>query len=134
VARAGFLQVLRLSCYFSLHQMFHTHLSSGTGTIGQLMTDLLSRLSLTPLDRTKSKKKTRENWTNIKDKLQKAVDIPFFTFKGQGSERSTYVRCTHTFPFLCNLTLFPSCIVKGRELFHRVRYCKYIHVLELCCN
>jgi hypothetical protein len=36
--------------YFSLHRLLHTHrhLSSGAGTIGQLMEDVPSGLSLTP--------------------------------------------------------------------------------------
>jgi hypothetical protein len=45
---AGFLRVLRLPCQFSFHQLPHTHLSFGTGTIGQLVPDVPSGLSLTP--------------------------------------------------------------------------------------
>jgi hypothetical protein len=33
-------------CQFSFHQMFHIHLSSGAGTIGQLVVDVPSELSL----------------------------------------------------------------------------------------
>jgi hypothetical protein len=36
-------------CQFSFHRLLHTHhLSSGAGTIGQLVADVPSRLSLTP--------------------------------------------------------------------------------------
>jgi hypothetical protein len=35
-------------CQFSFHQMLDTHLSSGAGTIGQLVADVPSGLSLTP--------------------------------------------------------------------------------------
>jgi hypothetical protein len=36
-------------CQFSFHRLFHTHhLSSGVGTIGQIMADVRSGLSLTP--------------------------------------------------------------------------------------
>jgi hypothetical protein len=31
-------------CQFSFHQMLHTHLPSGAGTIGQLVTDMPSEL------------------------------------------------------------------------------------------
>jgi hypothetical protein len=33
---------------FSLHRLLHTHLSSGAGTIGQLVADVPSGLSVTP--------------------------------------------------------------------------------------
>jgi hypothetical protein len=33
-------------CQLSFHQMLHTHLSSGAGTIGQLMADVTSGLNL----------------------------------------------------------------------------------------
>jgi hypothetical protein len=35
-------------CQFSFHQMLHTNLPSGAGTIGQLVADLPSGLSLNP--------------------------------------------------------------------------------------
>jgi hypothetical protein len=41
------------SCQFSFHQMLHTHLSAGAGTTGQLVADVPSGLSLTPLHETK---------------------------------------------------------------------------------
>jgi hypothetical protein len=41
------------SCQFSFHQLLHTHHpSSGPGTIGQLVADVPSELSLTPLQET----------------------------------------------------------------------------------
>jgi cytochrome b subunit of formate dehydrogenase len=39
-------------CQFSFHQMFHTNLSSGTGTVGQLVADVPSGFSLIPLHET----------------------------------------------------------------------------------
>jgi hypothetical protein len=42
-------------CQFSFHQMFDTHLSSGAGTIGQLVADVPSGLSLTAPQETKNK-------------------------------------------------------------------------------
>jgi hypothetical protein len=43
---------------FSFHQIFHTHhLSSRAGTIGQVVTDVPSGLSLTPPQKSKKKKK-----------------------------------------------------------------------------
>jgi hypothetical protein len=42
---------------FSFHQMFHTHLSSGAGTIGQLVVDLPSGLSVTATQEIKGGKK-----------------------------------------------------------------------------
>jgi hypothetical protein len=41
-------EYFRFPCQFSFHRMLHTHLSSGAGTIGQLVTDEPSVLSLTP--------------------------------------------------------------------------------------
>jgi hypothetical protein len=55
---AGLLRVLRVPFQFSFHQTLHTHhLSSGAGTIGQLVADMPSGLSLTPNHETKNK-----NW------------------------------------------------------------------------
>jgi hypothetical protein len=42
-------------CQFSFHQLLHTNLSSGAGTIGQLVADIPSGLSLTPPQETKKK-------------------------------------------------------------------------------
>jgi hypothetical protein len=45
-------------CQFSFHRLLHTHhLPSGAGTIGQLVADVPSGLSLTPPQETKKKKK-----------------------------------------------------------------------------
>jgi hypothetical protein len=58
---AGFLRVLRFPCQFSFHRLLHTHhLSSRAGTIGQLVTDVPSGLSLTPSQETKKKKNNIE--------------------------------------------------------------------------
>jgi hypothetical protein len=43
-------------CQLSFHQMLHTHLSSGAGTIGQLVADVPSGFSLTPPQEIKEKK------------------------------------------------------------------------------
>jgi hypothetical protein len=51
-------------CQFSFHRLLHTHhLSSGAGTIGQLMADVPSGLRLTPPQETKKKRK-RYNWAD----------------------------------------------------------------------
>jgi hypothetical protein len=44
-----------LPCQFSFHQMLHIHLSSGAGTIGQLVGDVPSGHSLTPPQEKKRK-------------------------------------------------------------------------------
>jgi hypothetical protein len=45
------------SCQFSFHQLIRTHqLSSGAGTIGQILADVPSGLNLTPPQETKKKK------------------------------------------------------------------------------
>jgi hypothetical protein len=46
-------------CQFSFHRLLHIHhhLSSGAGTLGQLVADVPSGLSLTPPRETKKKKK-----------------------------------------------------------------------------
>jgi hypothetical protein len=46
----------------SFHQMFHTHLSSGAGTTGQLVADVPSGLSLNQHNEINKKKRTTE-WT-----------------------------------------------------------------------
>jgi hypothetical protein len=45
-----FSEYFGFPCQFSFHQLLHTHnhLSSGAGTIGQLVDDVPSGLSLTP--------------------------------------------------------------------------------------
>jgi hypothetical protein len=55
VTLAGFLRLLRFPCQFSFHRLLHIkhHLSSGAGTIGQLVADVPSGLSLTPSQVTK---------------------------------------------------------------------------------
>jgi hypothetical protein len=46
-------EYFRVPCQFSFHQMLHTHLSSGAGTIVQLVVGVPSGLSLTPPYETK---------------------------------------------------------------------------------
>jgi hypothetical protein len=43
-------------CQFSFHRLLHTHLPSGTGTVGQILADVPIGLSLTPLQENKRKK------------------------------------------------------------------------------
>jgi hypothetical protein len=50
-----FSEYFSFSCQSSFKQMLHTHLSSGVGTIGQLVADVPSGLSLTPLHEIKFK-------------------------------------------------------------------------------
>jgi hypothetical protein len=47
-AEQVFSEYYGFSCHFSFHQMIHTHLSFGAGTIGQLVADVPSGLSLAP--------------------------------------------------------------------------------------
>jgi hypothetical protein len=50
-----FVEYFGFPCQFSFHLLLHTHhLSSGAGIIGQLVADVLSGLSLTPLQETKT--------------------------------------------------------------------------------
>jgi hypothetical protein len=49
VLRQDFSEYLGFPCQFSFHRLLHTHhLSSGSGTIGQLVADVPSGLCLTP--------------------------------------------------------------------------------------
>jgi hypothetical protein len=43
------------SCQFSFHQMIHTHLSSGAGTVGQLVDSATRGFSLSPFHEIKKK-------------------------------------------------------------------------------
>jgi hypothetical protein len=54
-----FSEYFGFSCQFSFHRLLHinNHLSSGAGTIGQLVADVPSGLSLTPTKETKKKQK-----------------------------------------------------------------------------
>jgi hypothetical protein len=45
-------------CQFSFRQMLHIHLPPRAGTVGQLVADVSSGLSLTPPQETKKKKKS----------------------------------------------------------------------------
>jgi hypothetical protein len=57
-------QYLGFPCQLSFHRLLHTHhLSSGAGTIGQLVADVPSGLSLTPPQETK--KKTKVIYSNF---------------------------------------------------------------------
>jgi hypothetical protein len=68
-------------CQFPFHRLLHTHhLSSGAGTIGQLVADVLSGLSLTPpLESKKLKLKTKPPKYNLGtgSKLR-VVELKFF--------------------------------------------------------
>jgi hypothetical protein len=46
---AGFLLVLGFPCQFSFHRLLHTHISTGDGTIGQILAGVPSGVSLTTL-------------------------------------------------------------------------------------
>jgi hypothetical protein len=54
-----FSEYFGLPCQFSFHRLLHTHLSSGAGTIGQLVADIPSGLSLTPPQETKKESKLK---------------------------------------------------------------------------
>jgi hypothetical protein len=61
-----FSQYFGFLCQFSFHRLLHTrhHLSSGAGTIDQLVADVPSGLSLTPPQQTKKKKK-KGSWKSF---------------------------------------------------------------------
>jgi hypothetical protein len=61
-------------CQFSFHQMLHSYLSSGAGTIGKLVADVPSGLSLTPPHETKKKK--RKNLHSVGGILRINVILP----------------------------------------------------------
>jgi hypothetical protein len=50
-----FSEYFGFPCQFLFHRLLHTHLSSGDGTIGQLVADVPSGLSLTPPHEIKKK-------------------------------------------------------------------------------
>jgi hypothetical protein len=57
-------------CQFSFHQMFHIHLSSGAGTVGKLLADVPSGLSLTPPHETGTRLKKEEvsgGWRKLRN-------------------------------------------------------------------
>jgi hypothetical protein len=55
-----FSEYFGFPCQFSFHRLFHTHhLSSGAGTIGQLVADVPSGRSLTPPQETRKEHKYR---------------------------------------------------------------------------
>jgi hypothetical protein len=67
-----FSEYFGVPCQLSFHRLLHTHhLSSGAGTIGQLVADIPSGLSLTPPQETKKKKKTKKkSTTNSSERMK----------------------------------------------------------------
>jgi hypothetical protein len=60
-----FCKYFGFPCHFSFHQLLHTHhLSSGGGTIGQILADVPSGLSLTPPQEAK-KEKLKQVFTEL---------------------------------------------------------------------
>jgi hypothetical protein len=59
-----FSEYFGFPCHFSFHRLLHIHhhLSSGAGTIGQLVSDVPSRLSLTSPQETKRNIRVRGQW------------------------------------------------------------------------
>jgi hypothetical protein len=60
-------------CQFSFHQMLHTRLSSGADTVGQIVADVPSGLSLTPPQEIK---KTCRNGHSRKDDISWWINSP----------------------------------------------------------
>jgi hypothetical protein len=96
----GFSEYLGFPCQFSFHWLLHIHhLSSGAGTIGQLVADVPSGLSLTPP--TKIYKLCFVNAVNPRRKLGvrpsegvRSVNPHWTDFIGMGIEMNIYiVRC-----------------------------------------
>jgi hypothetical protein len=56
-----FTEYFGFLCQFSLHRLLHTHHhpSSGAGTIGQIVADVPSGLSLTPPQKTRKENKRK---------------------------------------------------------------------------
>jgi hypothetical protein len=48
-----FSEYFGFPCQFSFHRLLHTHLASGAGTVGQIVDNVPSGLSLTPPQETK---------------------------------------------------------------------------------
>jgi hypothetical protein len=59
-----FFEYFGFSCHFLFHRMLHTQLPPGAGTIGQLVADVSSGLSLIPLQETKKKMQFDNNQEN----------------------------------------------------------------------
>jgi hypothetical protein len=66
-----------LACQFSFHRILHIHhhLSSGVGTIGQLVADVSNELSLTPPQETKKNKNKKPLYTC---QTQQSIKITHF--------------------------------------------------------
>jgi hypothetical protein len=61
-----FSEYFGFPCQFSFHRLLNIHLlSSGAGTIGQLVADVPSGLSLTPPEETKKSKKETSNGNHV---------------------------------------------------------------------
>jgi hypothetical protein len=76
----AFSEYFGFSCQFSFHWLLHIHqhLSSGAGTIGQLVAEVPSGLSLTPPQETK-KKTNYQNHTMYSSTDQCGPGIPVFS-------------------------------------------------------
>jgi hypothetical protein len=78
----GFSKYFGFPCQFSFHQMLHTHLSSGAGTIGQLVADVPSGFSPTP-----PHKKKKKNYNTQTDKEA----LSFFSLTSTASPIICYI-------------------------------------------
>jgi hypothetical protein len=68
--RQVFFEYFGFPCQFSFHRMLHTHhLSSGAGTIGQLVADVSNGLSLTSPQETKKRKDAENDLQELKMKI-----------------------------------------------------------------
>jgi hypothetical protein len=67
-----FSEYFGFPCQFSFHRLLHNHhLSSGAGTIGQLVADVPSGLSLTPPQETKKKAHSMEQNVSSRENVVK---------------------------------------------------------------
>jgi hypothetical protein len=74
-----FSEHIGFPCQFSLHRLLHTHhLSPWAGTVGQLVADVPSGLSLTPTKNNKGK--YRKSGLNIKLDYRFSLQLLFGTF------------------------------------------------------
>jgi hypothetical protein len=82
----GFSEYFGFLCQFSFHRLFYIHhLSSGSCTIGQLVADVPSKLSLIPPQETKKKNNNKLN--NMRVRNEYHAKIPVFLQACKTSKR-----------------------------------------------
>jgi hypothetical protein len=95
-----FSEYFGFSCQLSFHRLLHSHhhLSSGAGTIGQLVADVPSGLSLTPPQETKKKKTKQARPAVFRILSNSSVEI-IVLFAAVGSTAESSQRKLNSFMF-----------------------------------